>query len=69
MTASFAEFFFLIPDGSNLNLRIRVRMDGGSEEFAFDKFEVEAETLGIPDERIHDVVVAASGNDNSLITT
>lgn len=70
MTASFAEFFFLIPDGSNLNLRIRVRMDGGSEEFAFDKFEVEAETLGVPDEDIlFEVSVVPNPSDGKFKLT
>lgn len=45
LTSTFAEFTFAIPDGTSLDLRIRVRMDAGSEEFAFDYFRVEADNL------------------------
>lgn len=56
LTADFQEFFFLIPDGSNLDLRIRVRMDSGSEEFAFDKFQIEAEVLNIEETSLNDQI-------------
>ena len=44
LTAAFAEFGFDIPEGNVLDIRIRVQMDAGSEEFAFDYFRVYSDT-------------------------
>ncbi len=41
LTSTLSEFSFAIPDGENLELRIRVSMDAVNEEFAFDWFRVE----------------------------
>ncbi len=45
LSETFQEFSFNIPNGSALNLRIEVHMDGGSEEIAFDYFRVISNAL------------------------
>lgn len=42
LTANLSEFYFEIPDGDSLDLKIRIHMDAGSEEIAFDWFRIEA---------------------------
>ncbi|MEN0005996.1 MAG: T9SS type A sorting domain-containing protein [Bacteroidota bacterium] len=48
LTHSFATYTFSIPTGSTLDIRIRVSMDGSSEEFAFDYFRVFSNTPLLP---------------------
>jgi len=42
LTNTFQEFSFSIPDGSSVSLRIRVQVEAGNEEFAFDYFRIDA---------------------------
>ena len=67
LTANFAEFSFLIPDGSSFDLRIRVRMNSGSEEFAFDNFAIEAEFLGISDHNLLEKISIVPNPSNGLL--
>ncbi|MEM0992343.1 MAG: T9SS type A sorting domain-containing protein [Bacteroidota bacterium] len=48
LTNIFTEYTFAIPTGSNLDIRIRVSMDSGSEEFAFDYFRVFSDSPILP---------------------
>jgi hypothetical protein len=47
LTNEFAEFTFAIPEGSDLDIRVRVRMDAASEDIAFDYFRVEVITVPV----------------------
>ena len=48
----FSEYTFSIPNGNSLSIRIRVSMNGGSEEFAFDYFRVFSDTPVLPVELV-----------------
>ena len=48
ITAAFQEFTFAIPNGTSLDLRIRVHLDAGSEEIAFDHFRLYSDTPVLP---------------------
>ncbi|NND62711.1 MAG: T9SS type A sorting domain-containing protein [Flavobacteriaceae bacterium] len=67
LTAEFAEFFFLIPDGAELDLRIIMHMDSAREEFAFDNFEIEAEVLNNDEFSVDKNISIVPNPSNGLI--
>ena len=45
LVPTFASFSFNIPNGSTLDLRVAVEMDGGGEEIAFDNLQIEGDPV------------------------
>ena len=69
LSENMQEFTFNIPDGNTLDLRIRVRVDAGSEEFAFDNFRLFSDTtLSTTDVNLDNSITLYPNPSNGKIT-
>lgn len=69
LSENMQEFTFNIPDGSTLDLRIRVRVDAGNEEFAFDNFRLFSDTtLSTVDVNLENGITLYPNPSNGIIT-
>jgi HYR domain len=46
LTRTFTEFSFTVPDGSDLDIQITTRIDGGNEELAYDNIVITGTSMG-----------------------
>lgn len=65
LSTTLTQYSYTIPDGgTNLQVRIEIEQDGGTEEFAFDLIEVDAATLPVT---LNSFVASKSPSEVSLL--